>query len=263
MSDTANLALPLMAAAQAQKHVTHNEALVVLDALVQLAVLDKDLTAPPAAAADGDRYLVPVGATGAWAGWDRRVVRRQDGAWVSSVPKAGWLAWVIDEADLYTFAGGGWIGFRSTLTALQNLTRLGLGTSADADNPFAAKLNKALWTAKGAGEGGSGDLRYTLNKEGAGNVLSFLFQTAYSGRAELGLTGDDDVHLKVSADGGTWRESLRADRATGDLVLGGAWNGPHLRLGSAHLWIDAAGRLRTKASAPAGDTDGAIVGTQS
>ena len=43
---TANLALPLMAAAQAQKHVTHNEALVALDTLAQLAVLDKDLTAP-------------------------------------------------------------------------------------------------------------------------------------------------------------------------------------------------------------------------
>ncbi|MCC0809144.1 DUF2793 domain-containing protein, partial [Methylobacterium sp. W2] len=44
---TDNLALPLIAAAQAGKHVTHNEALVVLDRLVQLACLDKDLTAPP------------------------------------------------------------------------------------------------------------------------------------------------------------------------------------------------------------------------
>ena len=43
---TANLALPLIAAGQAGKHVTHNEALAALDTLVQLACLDKDLTSP-------------------------------------------------------------------------------------------------------------------------------------------------------------------------------------------------------------------------
>ncbi|KMO44403.1 hypothetical protein VQ03_03200, partial [Methylobacterium tarhaniae] len=48
------------------------------------------------------------------------------------------------------------------LKTLQNVTRLGLGTTADAQNPFAAKLNKALWTALTVGEGGTGDLRYTL-----------------------------------------------------------------------------------------------------
>ncbi|GJD63321.1 DUF2793 domain-containing protein [Methylobacterium frigidaeris] len=220
---TANLALPLMAAAQAQKHVTHNEALVALDTLVQLAVLDKDLTAPPASPAEGDRYLIAGAApTGAWAGWAGRVVRYQDGAWRSFVPRPGWLAFVADEADLYTCTGVAWASFRSTLTALQNLARLGLGTTADAQNPFAAKLNKALWTALTVGEGGSGDLRYTLNKEASGNTLSLLFQSGFSGRAELGLTGDDDLRLKVSPDGAAWREALRVDRGTGGLDLAAA-----------------------------------------
>jgi hypothetical protein len=50
MSDaTTHLLLPYILAAQAQKHVTHNEALRILDGLVQLSVLDRDLTAPPAA----------------------------------------------------------------------------------------------------------------------------------------------------------------------------------------------------------------------
>ncbi|MGX7703261.1 DUF2793 domain-containing protein [Methylobacterium sp. Gmos1] len=220
---TANLALPLLQAAQAQKHVTHNEALVALDTLVQLAVLDKDLTAPPASPAEGDRYLIAgASPTGAWTGWAGRVVRYQDGAWRSFVPRSGWLAFVADEADLYTYTGAAWASFRSTLTAFQNLTRLGIGTSADATNPFAAKLNKALWTALATAEGGTGDLRYTLNKQAAGNVLSLLFQSGFSGRAELGLTGDDDLRLKVSADGGTWREALRVDRATGGLDLAAA-----------------------------------------
>lgn len=220
---TANLALPLLQAAQAQKHVTHNEALVGLDTLVQLAVLDKDLTAPPAGPAEGDRYLIAgASPTGAWSGWAGRVVRYQDGAWRSFVPRPGWLAFVADEADLYTYAGGAWASFRTTLTAFQNLTRLGLGTTADATNPFAAKLNKALWTALTTGEGGTGDLRYTLNKQAPGNTLSLLLQTAFSGRAEIGLTGDDDLRLKVSADGSTWREALRVDRSTGGLDLAAA-----------------------------------------
>ena len=68
MSDaTTNLLLPWILAAQAQKHVTHNEALRLLDNLVQLSVLDLDLTAPPGSPADGDRYIVASGATGGWA----------------------------------------------------------------------------------------------------------------------------------------------------------------------------------------------------
>ncbi|WP_245238665.1 DUF2793 domain-containing protein [Methylobacterium platani] len=220
---TANLALPLLQAAQAQKHVTHNEALVALDTLVQLAVLDKDALAPPASPAEGDRYLIAGAApTGAWAGWAGRVVRYQDGAWRSFVPRPGWLAFVADEADLYTYTGVAWASFRSTLTALQNLARLGIGTTADAANPFAAKLNKALWTALTTAEGGTGDLRYTLNKQAPGNTLSLLMQSGFSGRAEIGLTGDDDLRLKVSADGSTWREALRVDRATGGLDLAAA-----------------------------------------
>ena len=74
MSDTTtNLLLPYILAAQAQKHVTHNEALRLLDGLVQLSVLDRDLTAPPGSPADGDRYIVASGATGDWAGWDLNV----------------------------------------------------------------------------------------------------------------------------------------------------------------------------------------------
>ena len=49
MSDiTTHLLLPYILASQAQKHVTHNEALRLLDAMVQLSVLDRDLAAPPA-----------------------------------------------------------------------------------------------------------------------------------------------------------------------------------------------------------------------
>ena len=56
MSDTLNLALPYLAASQAQKHVTHNEALTLLDGLVQLSVKSRVVAAPPGSPIDGDRY---------------------------------------------------------------------------------------------------------------------------------------------------------------------------------------------------------------
>jgi hypothetical protein len=80
---------------------------------------------------------------------------------------------------------------------------LGLSASADAANPFSAKLNAALWTALSAAEGGAGDLRYVMNKETAAGSLSLLMQTGWSGRAEIGLAGDDSFRVKVCAGGVT------------------------------------------------------------
>lgn len=210
---TPNLALPYIAAAQAQKHVTHNAALDLLDGLVQLSVKDRDVAAPPANPAEGARYIVATGATGAWAGWNGDVALFSGGAWLRLSPQTGWRVWIEDEAVLLVFDGTSWIGV--TPDALQNLTRLGLGTTADAANPFSAKLNGALWTAVTTGEGGSGDLRLALNKETAAGVLSFLLQTGFSGRAEFGLLGSDDLTLKVSPDGTAWLDAVTVDRATG------------------------------------------------
>ncbi|MGQ7792910.1 DUF2793 domain-containing protein [Faunimonas sp. B44] len=224
MSETMRLKLPLILAEQAQKHVTHNEALGALDAIVQLAVVTRALDVPPGAPADGARYIVASGASDAWAGKDLQVAAWQDGAWAFHPPGPGWLAWAIDEAALLFWDGAAWQSVTGAIAALQNLALLGIGTAADATNPFSAKLNKALWTAKTAAEGGNGDLRYTMNKEGAADVLSLLLQSNWSGRAELGLIGDDDFSLKVSADGTSWTEALRIDRSTGaaDFPLGAA-----------------------------------------
>lgn len=147
-------------------------------------------------------------------------MRFQDGAWIGFAPRAGWLAFVVDEADLYLFDGSGWTSFRKSLTALQDLVALGVGTGADAANPFAAKLNAALWTARAPAEGGSGDLRVAFGKASAANVLSLQFQDAYSTRAEFGLLGEDALSLKVSADGAAWHGAWRTDPATGYLGLG-------------------------------------------
>ena len=93
MDHTPNLALPYIAAAQAQKHVTHNEGIRALDALLQLAVADRDLAAPPPAPSDGERYIVASPASGDWTGAEAHIAAFQDGAWLNYAPREGWLAW--------------------------------------------------------------------------------------------------------------------------------------------------------------------------
>jgi hypothetical protein len=222
MDRTFLLSLPLIMPNQAQKHVTHNEAIRLLDGLVQLSVLDRDLTAPPGSPADGERYIVGSGATGAWAGWDLNIAYYVDGAWMKLLQRPGWRAWVEDEARLVIWNGAAWApveGIPESGAEIQNAALLGLGTTADAINPFSAKLNAALWTARAIAEGGTGDLRYTMNKEAAGNVLSLLLQSGWSGRAELGLAGDEDFRIRVSGDGTAWKDALVIDRASGAVIL--------------------------------------------
>ena len=107
---TPNLALPYLAAAQAQKHVTVNEALDALDGLVQLAVISAGFTAPPGSPAEGDRYVVASGATGAWAGWDASVAQFSGGAWHRLIPQTGWLAWNEANGVVLVWTGSAWTG---------------------------------------------------------------------------------------------------------------------------------------------------------
>lgn len=223
MSDdhSARLALPYLAAGQMQKHVTLNEALTRLDALVQTAVISRTATAQPDAPDDGALWILPAGATGA--DWSTRpegaLVRAEGGGWTEVETGDGLVILVLDAGEAVVRHGGAWAALGTRLGVAQELTRLGLGTTADAGNPFAARLNTALWTALEAGSGGTGDLRLTLNKEAPADVLSLLFQSGWSGRAELGLVGDDDLGLKVSADGSNWQEAFAVDRATGRMTF--------------------------------------------
>lgn len=215
MSSTPHLALPLIAAAQAQKHVTHNEALASLDALVQLAVKERNRTAPPASPEEGDRFLVGANATGAFADQEGRIALFDLGSWRFFAPRAGWRIYVENEDLLVIFDGTQWQDLGHYCRSLDNLDRLGLGTTADGVNRLSAKLNAALFAALTLEEGGTGDLRFVLNKVAEANVLSQLYQRGFSGRAETGLIGNDDFRIRVSDDGSEWRDGLVIDRRTG------------------------------------------------
>lgn len=105
---TPNLNLPEIAASQSQKHITHNEALAVLDAVVNLSVVSRGKANPPQVPANGARYLVPAQSTGDFAGHEGKLASFRDGAWVFISPGTGWRAYIEDEGAFSVFNGTDW-----------------------------------------------------------------------------------------------------------------------------------------------------------
>ena len=108
MSISAALGLPYLAPSQAQKHVTHNEALRLLDLIVQLTVADRTRTAPPATATEGQRHIVGAAPTGDWAGHAGEIAVFEAGAWSFLTPGPGWKAYVQAEAAVAVWTGSAW-----------------------------------------------------------------------------------------------------------------------------------------------------------
>lgn len=102
MALSLGLGLPLLAAAQAQKHVTHNEALLKLDVLTQLSVQALS-AAPPSSPVEGAVYLVAPEASGAFAGHDGDIAQWRDGLWNMMAPRHGWQAFVEAEGRVHLF----------------------------------------------------------------------------------------------------------------------------------------------------------------
>lgn len=112
MSDTTPiLGLPEILSNQAQKHLTHNEALVILDALVQGNVASKTTSAPPGSPTEGDRYIIGPSPTGAWATHADKLAVWDGSAWNLYTPTEGWRFSVRDEAqpNLALYDGSAWV----------------------------------------------------------------------------------------------------------------------------------------------------------
>lgn len=119
MTATPRLAAPYIVQSQSQKEVSHNDALDVLDALVQPVVEDKDLTAPPASPAEGRVWIVGAGATGDWAGQDDALAQFIGGAWAFRAPAEGWSVWLKDEGLVARYDGSSWVVGVVTASAVE------------------------------------------------------------------------------------------------------------------------------------------------
>ncbi|MEZ5714816.1 MAG: DUF2793 domain-containing protein [Paracoccaceae bacterium] len=225
-----NLDMPYLLPSQAQKHVTHNEALQSLDALVQLAVEALDAVTPPPSPALGECWGLGSGAQGAWAGQDGAIAVSIETGWIFLTPRDGWRAWDKAAAGVKLYRGGSWgdPGFAG----------LGVNATADGTNRLAVGADATLLSHDGS------DHRLKVNKAATGNTASVVFQTGFTGHAEMGLSGSDDWSVKVSPDGSTWSEALCIDNANAFIGIGTATPETPLHVrrtdGTATLFIEEA-----------------------
>lgn len=115
MSETQFLGLPLLEPAQAQKHVTVNEALLRLDGLAQPVLEDVELSTPPAQIEGA--YGIGAGATDAWFGQDGHIAIAANGGWEFVAPSRGWRAWIASNEAHAISSGSAWISDAQSLSA--------------------------------------------------------------------------------------------------------------------------------------------------
>lgn len=212
MERTPNLDLPYIIAAQAQKHVTHNEAIRALDAVVHAGVASRETEAPPQTPQDGVRYIVPSGAAAqsAWNAQADTIAAWQDGAWAHYGPKQGWTAYVADENTFLVHDGVGW---QAVSPDTASFDKLGVNATADANNRLVVSAPATLFDAE------SDDHRLAINKKTVSDTASILLQTGFQSSAEIGLTGTDDLTIRTSADGNVFRDAVVIDRTSGQVDL--------------------------------------------
>ncbi|WP_240885562.1 DUF2793 domain-containing protein [Sphingomonas sp. SFZ2018-12] len=104
---TPRFSLPMLYAGQAQKELTHNEALVAIDTLLHLVV--RGTTGlPPEDPTPGDCWIVGAPATDVWTGREGQIATWTTGGWRHHVPTVGMSAWSIVDGVMLTWLGAEW-----------------------------------------------------------------------------------------------------------------------------------------------------------
>jgi len=97
-----------LAAGQAQKEFTHNEALQTLDLIVAAAVEELPRSSPPSTPEIGACYIVGSSPSGAWAGKAQCIAGYTSGGWRFVAPLAGMTAYVKATGVTAYYRGGAW-----------------------------------------------------------------------------------------------------------------------------------------------------------
>lgn len=110
MSESASprLGLPMLAAGQAQKEMTHNEALLLLDVLVGGAVVAVDAVQPPQAPESGECWILGSQPVGPWQDHANAVAAWTPGGWRFVAPRDGMRLWVDANRGFALFRDGEW-----------------------------------------------------------------------------------------------------------------------------------------------------------
>ncbi len=215
MTETARFGLTLLEAAQAQKHVTVNEALARLDALAAARVEGLGVTSPPAAT-EGEVWGVGTGAGGDWAGQDGRLALWLNGGWAFADAVVGWQVWNAATASRWTRVAGGWVeaaqvespgGAQSHFRIAETDHTVGTGATSDTVAFIPDKAVVFAITARVIAPI-TGATSWSLGVAGSPDRYGSGFGTAAGAFAE-GVTSEPIAYyggagLRLSAAGGTF-----------------------------------------------------------
>lgn len=103
---TGRLNLPYILQSQSQKEVSYNNALNILDILIQAVMVDIGVNTPPSSPTAGACYIVGTSPTGAWVGYANYIAQAQaGGGWVFVAPFNMLECWVTSQQNYYVYNG--------------------------------------------------------------------------------------------------------------------------------------------------------------
>jgi hypothetical protein len=126
---TAFYGLPFPQAGDIGTQLLFKRAMAIIDAQLNESVKGSPpaqsvtTIAPPANPDPTQLWVVPPGATGAWAGQTNDLARWTETGWAFTAPSAGNRVWVADQTLEVLFTGTAWVdstvGYPQTVTAMQ------------------------------------------------------------------------------------------------------------------------------------------------
>ncbi len=223
MANTPRLSMPYLVAGQAQKEISHNDALNDMDSLAQMSVINKTTATPPATPAEGDSYIIASSPTGAWAGNANAVVSYYSG-WRIKTPKAGWLAYVQAEGVFYLYDGSAWNMYKGVVP---------LGSASAPSYSFVGDSDTGVYSP-GANQWAvatSGTLRFSVDASGNASFTGTIASAAHY------ITSNSSSAFVVGANGATnpafqVDDSMSSQNAGLKLVAGASGTAPQLQVTS-------------------------------
>lgn len=222
MSASANNSIPFVPENTIDPAAGLNESINTIDALLQLAVLTVNTDIAPANPAEGDRHIVGIAPSGAWAGKAGKLARFLDGYWSFYDAR---LALDLASGILYTRSGAAWLPIQAEASVAVN------GTPASAMDFEGAGVTVA--------DNGDGTVTITIPGGGGGgggmaNPMTAANQMIIGGPAgaPMALPAPATAGYVLSYLAGSiqWAAGLLNPMTNaGDLIVGGV-SGAALRL---------------------------------